>query len=59
MADREIQRDIEDLSCLIKKIGIRSVAEIQDAVDAFYPNDVIRPNDKALLQTLIDSKDDA
>ncbi len=53
--------DIEDLSYLIQKIGINSVAEIQDAVDGFYPNDVdvIRPSDEALLQSLIESKNDA
>lgn len=54
----EYMGDIEDLSYLIKKIGISSVAEIQEAVDAFYPDDVIRPSDVALLQSLIDSKDD-
>ena len=55
----EYKGDIEDLSFLIKKIGISSVAEIQEAVDAFYPDDLIRPGDEALLQSLIDSKDDA
>jgi len=51
--------DIEDLSFLIRKIGIKSVSEIQEAVDAFYPDDVIRSSDEALLQSLIDSKGDA
>jgi len=55
----EYKGDIEDLSFLIKKIGISSVAEIQEAVDAFYPDELIRPGDEALLQSLIDSKDDA
>ncbi len=52
----EYKGDIEDLGFLIRKLGIKSVSEIQDAVDGFYPDDIIRPRDEALLQSLIDSK---
>jgi hypothetical protein len=45
--------DVEDLRFLIRKLGIRTVAEIQTIVDGFYPDDVIRPQDEALLQTLM------
>ncbi len=55
----EYKGDIEDLRFLIDKIGIKSVSEIQDAVDAFYPDDVIRPRDVPLLESLINSNDDA
>ena len=55
----EYKGDIEDLSFLIETIGINSVAEIQEAVDAFYPDDVIRLKDEPLLQSLIESKDNA
>ena len=51
------QGDLEDLRFLINKIGINSVEEIQKAVDAFYPDDIIRPQDVQLLQDLIDSND--
>jgi len=49
------QGDIEDLRLLIGKMEINSLNEIQEAVDAFYPNDIIRPQDAQLLQNLIDS----
>jgi hypothetical protein len=46
--------DIDDLSFLIKKMKIHSLDRIQKAVDRFYPDDIIRPQDRALLQSLID-----
>lgn len=53
------QGDIEDLRFLIAKIGISSIEEIQEAIDAFYPDDIIRPQDVPLLQSLIETKDNA
>ena len=47
------QGDLEDLRFLIEKLEIRSVQEIQEIVDAFYPDDVIPEADRALLQSLI------
>lgn len=51
--------DIGDLGFLIKKMKIQSVAEIQQAIDQFYPDDVIRPADEALLQSLIDQENES
>jgi len=53
----EYQGDIDDLRFLIKKLNIRSVADIQAKLDAFFPDDIIRPQDAALLQSLIDESD--
>ncbi|MGJ8640678.1 MAG: DUF6036 family nucleotidyltransferase [Opitutaceae bacterium] len=46
--------DIDDLSFLINKMKIRSLDRIQEALDRFYPNDVLLPHHRDLLQTLID-----
>ncbi len=46
--------DIDDLSFLIRKMHIRSLDQIQQAIDRFYPDDPIRSQDHALLQSLID-----
>lgn len=48
------QGDVDDLRFLIQKTGIRSVDEIQEAIDAFYPDDAIRPADRLLLQSLLE-----
>ena len=49
--------DMDDLAFLIKKMEVRSVAQIQEAIDCFYPDDVIRPKDADRLQELIDRND--
>jgi hypothetical protein len=49
--------DLDDLAFLLKKMGIDSVEQIQEAVDRFFPDDVIRPQDRILLQSLIDETD--
>ena len=46
------QGDIADLVFLIRKMEIRSVDAIQDAIDVFYPDDVMRPQDTIRLQAL-------
>jgi len=45
--------DLDDLAFLIRKMEIRSLDRIQEAIDRFYPDDVIRERDRALLQSLI------
>lgn len=47
--------DIDDLDFLIGKMKIRSLDRIQEAMDRFYPDDVLLPHHRALLQTLIDA----
>jgi hypothetical protein len=47
------QGDLDDLRFLIQKIDIRSVEEIQNTIDKYYPDDVIPPEHSALLETLI------
>lgn len=46
--------DIDDLLFLIRKMEIRSLDIIQEAIDRFYPDDLIRESDQSLLQNLID-----
>jgi hypothetical protein len=46
--------DVDDLRFLIRKLGIRSVAAIQEQIDRYYPNDVIKPDDAALLAALVE-----
>ncbi len=48
------QGDLDDLRFLIRKLDIRTVGEIQEIVDAFYPDDVIVPRDQELLCSLIE-----
>jgi len=48
--------DLDDLQFLIRKLGIRSVEEVQAIVDDFYPDDVLRPADRALIESLIEKK---
>lgn len=50
--------DLEDLEFLIKKLNIRSLDEIQSAIDRFYPDDLIRQQDRNLLQSLIDKSNE-
>jgi len=50
--------DIDDLGFLIKKMKIRSLDRIQEALDRFYPDDVLLPHHRTLLQTLIDEHDE-
>lgn len=51
------QGDMADLAFLIEKMEIQSVEEIQDAIDAFYPDDIVRPKDALRLQALIESNE--
>jgi len=46
--------DVADLRFLIHKLGIATVDAIQQHIDGYYPDDVITPDDAALLQTIID-----
>jgi hypothetical protein len=46
--------DVNDLSFLIRKMEIRSLEPIQEAIDRFYPDDSLLPNHRTLLQSLID-----
>jgi hypothetical protein len=45
--------DVEDLRFLIKKLGITSVDEVQSHVDRYYPDDVIKPEHRLLIQHLM------
>jgi hypothetical protein len=46
--------DIDDLSFLIRKMKLTSIEQIQNAINRFYPNDILQPSHQLLLQTLID-----
>jgi hypothetical protein len=45
--------DQEDLKFLIRKMEIKSVEEIQDTIDRYYPDDVLPAQDRAVLSELI------
>jgi len=45
--------DEADLRYLIKKMEIQSVAEIQNTIDQYFPDDVPPPGAVALLETII------
>ncbi len=47
------QGDLDDLRFLIRKMTIRSVNEIQDWIDKFYPDDVISARQRETLRLLI------
>jgi len=46
--------DVDDLRFLIRKLELRTVASIQEHIDRYYPDDVITPEDAALLESLIE-----
>ena len=48
------QGDLDDLRFLIRKLSIRSVDEIQEIIDKYYPDDVLVPGHAALLETLVE-----
>lgn len=45
--------DVGDLRFLIRKMGIDSVDEIQAYMDKYYPDDVIMPDHRLLLESLV------
>lgn len=45
--------DAADLRFLIRKLGIRSVDEIQEHIDRYYPNDVPSDSARAMLVQII------
>lgn len=48
------QGDFADLRFLIRKIGVRSVDEIQDHIDKYYPDDVIAKDKTIVLRQLLE-----
>ena len=48
--------DLDDLRFLIRKLEIHSVEQIQEIIDSFYPDDVIRDDDRILLKTLLEDE---
>jgi len=50
------QGDIEDLRFLIQKMKIRELSEIQNALDSYYPDEVIQAKNIPLLKSLIDAE---
>lgn len=49
--------DIGDLRFLINKMDIDSVDEIQAHIDKYYPDDVITPEHRILLESLVQERD--
>jgi len=47
------QGDAQDLRFLIRKMRINTVEKIQEAVDAFFPDDVLSPANRLFLESLI------
>lgn len=52
------QGDVEDLRFLIRKMEIRDLSEIQDALDRYYPDEVIQAKNIPLLKSLIEAHDE-
>ena len=50
--------DLDDLRFLIRKMGIRSVEEIQQWIDRFYPDDVMLPEHAETLKLLIEENEE-
>lgn len=50
------QGDLDDLRFLIRKMDVKSVNEIQEYIDKYYPNDVIPADDAALLGKIIEEE---
>ena len=50
------QGDVADLRLLIRKMKIRELSEIQDALDCYYPDEVIQAKNIPLLKSLIDAQ---
>ncbi len=46
--------DIADLRFLLRKLEITSVSHVQEHIDRYYPDDVIRAEDEALIAELIE-----
>jgi hypothetical protein len=46
--------DIADLRFLLRKMEIASVSQVQEHIDRYYPDDVIRAEDEALISELIE-----
>ena len=45
--------DLDDLRFLIRQLELESVSEIQKHVDRYYPDDVVSPENAAVLKALI------
>jgi len=48
------QGDLDDLRFLIRKTEVKSVDEIQDHIDRYYPDDVIPKEHVVVLKTIIE-----
>lgn len=48
------QGDLDDLRFLISKMEIKSIDEIQEVIDRYYPDDVIAAEHMELLKALIE-----
>lgn len=45
--------DIEDIRFLIRKMGIRSVEQVEEHLDRFYPHDALTPRTRELIEALL------
>ncbi|HNQ88143.1 MAG TPA: DUF6036 family nucleotidyltransferase [Verrucomicrobiota bacterium] len=45
--------DISDLRFLIRKMGIRSIQEVESHLDRFYPHDVLSPQARLVIADLL------
>jgi hypothetical protein len=46
--------DLDDLRFLVQKTGVKSVEDIQEHIDKYYPDDVIPAENKIVLKALIE-----
>lgn len=45
--------DLDDLRFLVRKMGIKSVEEIQQCIDKYYPNDGVADHHRPILETIL------
>jgi hypothetical protein len=46
--------DIEDIRFLIRKMGIRSVEQVEQHLDRFYPHDGLTPKVREMIKGMLD-----
>lgn len=51
--------DHDDLVFLIRKIGIKSVDEVQERIDSFFPDEVLPDNKRTTIAYLIEEANHA
>jgi hypothetical protein len=49
--------DLDDIQLLVRKMGIRSLGQVQEQIDRFYPSDTFTPRVKEILEAILSDPD--